>query len=222
VVEVRLARRVNGRTVVYTNLTLRQLVDYYYINPGPTGVFPAMKTGSQVSKLTEQIETGHGKAQLSDPERRAIYAWIDADAPYYSTWEMSRPHWLGGRDTWTKAPGATPQSWFGDVLAVIKARKIPAPGIVNYYTGNNTWSLDQVLINYTHPEWSALLLDNLSEAAGGRAPVDAAIFPSRTAPDYQRLLKAIQQGAAALQARPRMDMPNAKAIPQTRDFGRVF
>ncbi|MBT7301227.1 MAG: DUF1080 domain-containing protein, partial [Victivallales bacterium] len=208
--------------MAYTNLTLRNLVDYYYINPGPTGVFPAMKTGSQVSKLTEQIETGHGKAQLTDLERRAIYAWIDADAPYYSTWEMSRPHWLGGRDTWTKAPGATPQSWFAEVLAVIKARKIPAPGIVNYYTGNNTWSLDQVLINYTHPEWSALLLGNLSEAAGGHAPVDAAIFPSRTAPDYQRLLKAIQQGAAALQARPRMDMPNAKAIPQTRDFGRVF
>jgi hypothetical protein len=209
-------------SMAYTNLTLRNLVDYYYINPGPTGVFPALKTGSQVSTLTSLIETGHGGAKLDDLERRAVYAWIDADAPYYSTWEMSRPHWLGGRDTWTQAPGTTPQPWFAEVIEIIGKRTIRAPGIVKYYTGNNTWSLDQVLINYTHPEWSGLLLDNLGEQSGGRAPADAVVFPSRADPDYQRLLKAIQQGAEALRTRPRMDMPGAKAIPQTRDFGRVF
>lgn len=208
--------------MAYTNLTLRNLVDYYYINPGPTGVFPALKTGSQVSKLTAQIESKHSDADLNDVERRTIYAWIDADAPYYSTWEMSRPHWLGGRDTWTQAPDATPQAWFAEVLAVVAARKLPAPGIVRYYTGNNTWSLDQTLINLTHPEWSGLLLDNLSESAGGHAPAASAIFLNREDADYQRLLAALNQGAAALLAKPRMDMPGAIPIPQTRDFGRVF
>lgn len=206
----------------YTNLTLRNLVDYYYINPGPTGVFPALQTGSQVSKLTARIESKHGGSELSDEERQTVYAWIDADAPYYSTWEMSRPHWLGGRDTWTQPPGATPQPWFADVLAVIAARKLPAQGIVRYYTGNNTWSLDQILLNYTHPEWSGLLLDNLSESAGGHAPAATAIFPNREDADYQRLLEAIRQGAEALRAKPRMDLPGAVPIPQVRDFGRVF
>jgi len=31
-----------------------------------------------------------------------------------------------------------------------------------------------------------------------------------------------ENGGAALRARPRMDMPGAVAIPQVRDFGRVF
>jgi hypothetical protein len=52
--------------------TLPNLVDYCYIKPGPSGVFPALKTGSQVSKLAEQMETGHGKAQLTHPEWSAL------------------------------------------------------------------------------------------------------------------------------------------------------
>ena len=61
----------------YDHLVDRGMVKYYYINPDPTGVFPALKTGSYVSKLTALIESGHGKVDMDDESRRRVYAWID-------------------------------------------------------------------------------------------------------------------------------------------------
>ncbi|HUT01208.1 MAG TPA: family 16 glycoside hydrolase, partial [Phycisphaerae bacterium] len=40
--------------MAYKSLIDRRLVDFYYINPGPTGNFPPLKTGSRVSKLVKK------------------------------------------------------------------------------------------------------------------------------------------------------------------------
>jgi hypothetical protein len=207
--------------MAFTNLTLRGSVDYTYINRGPTGVLPALQTGSMVSRLTTLLEAGHGKTAVPAAERRILYAWIDANAPYYGTWEMSRPHSQGGRDTWTRAPGTTPLPWFAQVLGIMKARGIKAPGIEDY-GGGGAGHLDETKINLTHPEWSALLLENLAASAGGRAEDGKAVFQSSADPDYATLLAALREGARLLAATPRVDMPGAKPIPQKRDFGQVF
>ncbi|MEI8079987.1 MAG: hypothetical protein WCH61_10220, partial [bacterium] len=78
----------------YDHLIRRNMVEYYYINRGPTGVFPALKSGSMVSKLTKLIEDGHHGVKMSSKYRRRVYAWIDANVPYYGTWDMTRPHTL--------------------------------------------------------------------------------------------------------------------------------
>ena len=39
---------------------------------------------------------------------------------------------------------------------------------------------------------------------------------------YQAMLAAIEDGSEALNARPRMDMAGAVAIPQQRDFGKLY
>jgi hypothetical protein len=78
------------------------------------------------------------------------------------------------------------------------------------------------MINMTHPENSRLLSRNLARNAGGSANNTTARFKSKADADYQALLAALQEGAEELAARPRMDMEGGVAVPQNRDFGRVW
>jgi mono/diheme cytochrome c family protein len=213
----------------YDALCLRRLVTCYYINPGPTGVFPALKTGSTVSRLTEVIEKKHQGVEVDDASRRRLYAWIDANAPYYATFEMSRPHTMGGRDTWHFVPGnarVAPQRepWFAELNRTYQKACASCHGELE--TGGLARKI--VWINLTHPEHGLLLNAHLSKAAGGlglsgvRKGVRPPVFESIEAPLYRELLAALRKGQASLAQRPRMDMPDAVAIPQARDFGKVF
>lgn len=197
------------------------LVVRYHINPGPTGNFPPLATGSWVSRLTKLLEEKYKHLDVDDAGRRAIYTWIDANVPYYGTWEMTRPHSFGGRDTWLDV-GGKPLPWFAafqkayedafdkDAAANPKGRRGQAANVKH------------TDINLTHPEWSRVLTSNLAKSAGGLAADAKAVFKSKDDPNYQAILKAIEAGKAALLAKPRMDMPGAVAIPQQRDFGRTF
>ncbi len=83
-------------------------------------------------------------------------------------------------------------------------------------------------INLTRPEFSRLLNAHPAKSAGGleltkmKGKALPPVFQSTSGPIYQSLCKPLMDGAAALQARPRMDIPGAVAIPQARDFGKVF
>ena len=123
-------------------------------------------------------------------------------------------------DTWT-AKGGKPLPWFSTVLDVLRTKKLRYAGIEKYGHGG-AGHLDQVKVNLTHPEWSRLLLENLAKSAGGLAEEDGAAFASTDDPEYRRLLGAIEEGKRCLYAKPRVDMPHAVAVPQKRDFGRVF
>ena len=60
------------------------------------GVFPAEILGSYKSKLTQLIYNGHpdknGKPRinLSDMEKRQVYAWVDYNVPYYQAIQVIR------------------------------------------------------------------------------------------------------------------------------------
>ena len=204
----------------YETLCLGGWVDYYYINQGPTGVFPAMQTGSMVSRLTKLLESKHQKVDVDPESRRRIYSWIDANVPYYATWDMSRPHSMGGRDTWGDKKGFFP--W---ILKIQETMKRVDPGFAadknhkEFTKRNNGSHLD---INLTNPQWSRLLLDRLAQSSGGTAPDDKALFKTQDDPNYQTILHAIEEGKRLLEATPRMDMPGAVPIPQERNFGKVF
>ena len=220
----------------YESLTHGGQVRYYYINRGPSGVFPALGTGSWVSKLTELLESDHGKekVKVDDTSRRCIYAWIDANVPYYGTWDMSRPHTIGGRDAYGRTlPGKGPVfsiqkdgrllteylPWvkrYSELAAQSKGRF----GKIN--TGGANRFGERSAINLTRPESSPVLLDLLAKSAGGRADKKNTYFPDRKDPRYLKLLTILKEAAAGLTALPRMDMPGGKAIPQERNFGRIF
>ncbi|MEI7733739.1 MAG: hypothetical protein WCO56_29510 [Verrucomicrobiota bacterium] len=187
------------------------LVARYHINGGPTGNFPALGSGSYVSRLSTLIMTNHAGVIMDDESRRRIYTWIDANVPYYGTWDMTRPHTFGGRDTWL-GEHKLPLPWFADFT-----RAYAASGIRE--------DMERVRnrdINLTHPEWSRVLLRNLAQSAGGQMADNLAVFRTTDDPRYQAMLQAIEAGKLALLAKPRMDMPGAIPIPQQRDFGRTF
>ena len=207
----------------YENLCLGNWVAYYYINQGPTGNFPALATGSWVSRLTKLLEDRHAGVDVDAESRRRIYVWIDSNVCYYPTWDMTRPHTQGGRDpcfrirnddgVYPKERGHSralePMPWFAAIERIAEARG---------WRGG----IESRELNLTRPEWSPLLLEHLARAAGGRAPEAKAVFQTTADPDYVALLSALQEGARSLAERPRMDMPGAKPLPQARDFGRVF
>jgi len=206
----------------YDNLIERNMVAYYYINTGPTGVFPALQSGSMVSRLSTLIETKHNDVHLTDDERRRVFTWIDSNVQYYATWDMSRPYTTGGRDPWHSVPGnqrvkPQPEPWFAELSAVFG----------QHCAGCHATPLNNA-INLTRPEFSRLLNAHLAKQAGGlelakpKKEQLPPLFKDTNDPVYQSLLKPLVQGAAALQVRPRMDMPGGVAVPQQRDFGRVF
>ena len=65
-------------------------------------------------------------------------------------------------------------------------------------------------INFTHPEWSQVLVHNLAKYADGLADDNKARFKSKDDPDYKELLNILEEARAALYALPRMDMPGGQ------------
>jgi hypothetical protein len=195
------------------------LVARYHINPGPTGNFPPLASGSWVSGLTKRIEENHSKVNMDPESRRRIYAWIDANVPYYGTWDMSRPHTYGGRDTW-RDRGNKPLPWFDEFAKAMAALQASPPQ--GKKPRDPVAGVRNADINLTHPAWSRVLTRSLAKSAGGRAEDDKAIFKTRDDTRYQAILAAIEQGRQALLAKPRMDMPGGVAVAQQRDFGRTY
>ena len=176
----------------YDYLVHRGMVEYYYINPGPTGVFPAMASGSYVSKLTALIESKHSKVHMDDESRRRVYTWIDSNIQYYNTWDMSRPHTCGGRDTWNFVKDNSrvkpePEPWLEDFGKIYVKNCVSChdTGPFSEYMqviadSNDSRRLlkrerrvmsedcpENYSINLTRPEFSRILNAHLSKNAGG-------------------------------------------------------
>jgi hypothetical protein len=166
-----------------------------------------------VSKLTRIIESKHHEINLDDESRQRIYTWIDANVPYYGTWDMDRPHSVGGRDTFTP-------EFISAVGEIIKRRSLQ--GFSFQFGETDFMNGTFHKINLTHPENCRLLADNLAKSAGGYAADDKAAFQSKNDPDYLAIIAQTQKLGDALRAKPRMDMPGAIPIPQERNFGKVF
>ncbi|MBL7187965.1 MAG: hypothetical protein ISS70_16705 [Phycisphaerae bacterium] len=192
-----------------------------YINTGPTGNFQPLQSGSWASKLTELIESEHAGVKMDDQSRRRIYVWIDSNVPYYSTWDMSRPYTMGGRDTWAENKN-TMASWYLEFETVFKSN------CASCHNSTDKPKIDHTWINLTRPQFSRALNAHLSEQAGGlglaktKRNQSPPLFEDRSDPVYLAMLRAIRQGKKALDAKPRVDMPGATAVAQQRDFGKLY
>ena len=209
----------------YENLVQKNFVDAYWIHTGPTGEFPALSSGSWSSKLTEMIEKKHGKADLSDEERRAIYAWIDSNVQYYSQWEMSRPYTTGGRDAWGFADKNKKMSYEPWAVTFTETFNKSCTDCHQPFHLKRSRPMPQdVWVNLTHPEKSRVLHAHRPKEQGGRgiamkkgdktSKYDPAVIDA--------MKKSLIEGSAKLKAKPRMDMEGAKPLAQERDFGKVF
>ncbi|NQU26026.1 MAG: PD40 domain-containing protein [Candidatus Nealsonbacteria bacterium] len=183
--------------MAYEELLAKKLVHFIWVNRGGSENLRPGTTGSHVSRLTEYLENGHGDVKVDDNGRRRIYTWIDANCPYYATYDATRPGTPGSRGAWTgtKVPG---------LLKELKVRATDAD------------------VNLTHPKHSRVLRANLARSADGLAEDDKARFKSTTDPAYRQLLGAIEDARTALYTKPRVDMPGAEPIPYPTDYGGLY
>ena len=193
-------------------------VQFYYLTPPQelTGHFIPMESGSRVSRIVELIEEGHGDVDVDPESRRRLYAWIEANIPYYGTYEHTRPGTSGSRDAWTG-------KWIDRLTNSFNTKCAACHGELDRRQNrHSTW------VNLTHPEFSRMLNAPLAKSAGGlelcqskngRQPFR---FKDKTDPDYRAMLGWITEGKEILRSKPRMDMPGAVAASYEQDFGRLY
>jgi len=130
-----------------------------------------------------------------------LVTWVDLNAPYYGSYELTRPTSAFGRNV---VPDPQPLcSALGD--SCVECHKSGFD-----WRGGGYDTRRAVLVNLTRPAESRLLRAPLAKAAGGLGLHKADVFPSTSDPRYQAALKVIQGWAEDLAAAPREDMPGAK------------
>lgn len=197
--------------MAYENLTERRLVHFAWLKGASAKNWKPLSTGSRVSKLIAQMEKEPCNVEMDDESRRRIYTWIEANVPYYGTYEHTRPGRSGSRDAFEN------ESWANDFNQAFRSSCAACHG------GHRvTW------INLTRPEWSRALMAPLARSAGGlelckpKNKKQPPNFQNKNDPAYQAMLKALEQGRSALYAKPRMDMPGGQPEPYPTDFGKLF
>jgi hypothetical protein len=190
------------------------LIHFLWLRRAPTGHNRPLQTGSSVSRIDDYLSREHCTQTIPWEDRQRIYTWIDANVPYYATYDVSRPNSAGGRDLFAEKDTGRSAAWYSkQFLGVYNRRCAHCHG--EYPDPNDhdkIWSGHYAWINLTHPSWSPALVAHLSEDAGGRGlstdrfGLTGPLFQDTTDPDYQRMLAAIRVGRQKMFAAPRVDM----------------
>ncbi|KPK43685.1 MAG: hypothetical protein AMK72_13005 [Planctomycetes bacterium SM23_25] len=196
----------------------KPLVHFYWLLRTPTAVNQPLWTGCHASRLPEYLETDHCERKVPPEARQRVYAWIDANVPYYTTYAHSRPHSPGYRDLCTDVENGRLSKWFAQgFLGVYNHRCKSCHGdMPNTNDHGRIWDGQLAWINFTHPEWSAALTAHLAKEAGGRGlgtekgGKGAPLFPDTHHADYAAMLNAIREGRQKMLAHPRVDMPQGE------------
>lgn len=181
--------------------------------------------GSYPSPLTQLIHRGHPdqngipRIDLSDLEKRQVYAWVDYNVPYYQTSHTSYPKNTHGMRE------LVPEGFY-DILKDVEARRCARchnkpqkrEGWFNW--ANKTRKLNNApqalplepFLRWEKPELNNFMLAPLAEAAGGTPMGGHGVFADKNDPDYQKMLHAFDDVKALQKTQPRMDWPGAKEV----------
>ena len=203
------------------------------------GNSPPRTVGSSASPLLKMLDESHYQVKVTPHEWRTVWLWIESAAPYagsYAALRNQHDQELADRVTGRvfHENGALLATRCGQCHALGQpssgqgrplpfqpksndARGLKRPkGVFERVILDNDplakFSVN-VLLDFTRPELSPLLLGPLAHAAGGYESCGA-IFKDTRDPDYQALLATIAQGKAELDASPRYGSPGFKPNPQ--------
>ncbi|MEI6647159.1 MAG: hypothetical protein WCP12_14070 [bacterium] len=146
----------------------KPLVQANNMFPGTFGPQKPLTTGSSVSRLPDYLEKKHCKSDVSPAEKRRVYEWIDAMAPYYTTYYSARPGSRGDRDRWGANSGKGLAPWYTEGFQpVYNKHCVACHGSLDDFT-KNSWFGKWSWLDLTRPEWSPALTAHLAKDAGGR------------------------------------------------------
>lgn len=168
------------------------------IGAGPDAVVEANTWGAKHSKIVRMIRNGHSGVKMPESEFAVLRAWIDLNAPYYSTEDSAYPQNPSGR-----SPLAFSEIQRIFELAAPEAEKIgySKKEILEQKAPFGVWKNNVIknriaarlyrfeIVSFDRPEMS---------------PIFKAI-PKGT-PAYGEALEIIRQGARRLESKARADM----------------
>jgi len=212
---------------------------------------PPRTIGSSASPLLTRLSGGHKDVKATPEEWRTVWLWIESGAAYAGSTAAIRNsaqqhqagvsagpayHWC--HDVVRRRCAACHANTedanvngipFNRQLREQKERSklFPYPTgaherlvIDNDPARKYDW---EVLINFTNPEESAILLAPLAKSAGGYQSCGAAVFADKNDPDYKKMLDAIQESKQRYTANPPWGqegwLPNPQYIREMKRFG---
>lgn len=168
------------------------------IGAGPDAVVEANTWGAKHSKIVRMIRNGHSGVKMPESEFAVLRAWIDLNAPYYSTEDSAYPQNPSGR-----SPLAFAEIQRIFELAAPEAEKIgySKKEILEQKAPFGVWKNNVIknriaarlyrfeIVSFDRPEMSPILK----------------AIPKGTSA-YGEALEIIRQGARRLDSKPRADM----------------
>lgn len=168
------------------------------IGAGPDAVVEANTWGAKHSKIVRMIRNGHSGVKMPESEFAVLRAWIDLNAPYYSTEDSAYPQNPSGR-----SPLAFAEIQRIFELAAPEAEKIgySKKEILEQKAPFGVWKNNVIknriaarlyrfeIVSFDRPEMSAIFK----------------AIPKGTSA-YGEALEIIRQGARRLDSKPRADM----------------
>jgi hypothetical protein len=119
--------------VSYDNLVDRDLVDFHQPFAGDHDENSPLTLGSMVSPLRRYLEaTNHTGRIVPFEDRLRVYQWIDANVPYYATYDYRQVpdaggrmtvRGIGARDSWEADGNRNQEGWFNGVLRPVFDRR---------------------------------------------------------------------------------------------------
>ena len=202
---------------------------------------PPRSIGSAASPLLKRLAGGHHDVKVSPAEWRTVWLWTEAAAPFAGSYAALRntadQNYYGHagnkffgecRDVFKRRcfechknsanrnVTGFPFDWG------IRRKKESA--LAGHPTGSHERIIlpndparmfdAALLVNYTQPECSSILLAPLAKDAGGYGRCARTIFKDKNDPDYKKMLVSIQSGKALYDARPPWGTPGWKPNAQ--------
>jgi hypothetical protein len=215
------------------------------------GEQPPRSIGAGASPLWAKLRGGHHDVKASERDQRSIWLWIESGAPYAGSYAALRNAEQQARDgrAFGVAFGSR-MDVLRKRCAQCHDLKGDGKGLrLVLQDGGERWNdLDrkkvgrptgaherivfeddplarfstQILINFTRPEFSAILQAPLAKSAGGWGACGD-VFASKDDPEYRAILAGVRKGVATLESDPRWTMagwrPNPQYIRELKRFG---
>jgi hypothetical protein len=211
---------------------------------------PPRTIGSSASRLLKLVDGTHYDTQVTPREWRTLWLWIESGATYAGTYAALRNekdqnlagaaagrvfreaapvlqrrcracHTAGDVDTAAAKPLPFGNDYERKRKAELK-RPLGAYERVVFEHDPIARFSPNILLNFTRPRLSPLLLGPLARSAGGFGSCPA-VFKDLNDPDYKILLDAIQGAKAALDASPRFATPafkpNYQYVRELKKYG---
>lgn len=201
---------------------------------------PPRTIGSAASPLLKKLDGNHYGARLSERERRMLWLWIESGATAHGSYaylrNTSQQHQVG-QAVGAALGGAGPvlQRRCGSCHTLGKPAgeaRLPIPFHVDFKDRRKgrgpTAPYERIviendpllrfsvnmLLDFTVPAESALLLGPLAREAGGWGSCGEPVFPNREDPDWKALLAAIERGKTILEASESFGTSRFRPNPQ--------